>query len=441
MDEQTREGSALLNEAYRASRASEPLRCAAHLHQPPERGPGEADPGAADAQPGPGAHLPRAAHRRRKTRTELLSIGTLRERLRPDAGRSHAAARRDPGRAGPDHAVPCDCATPAPAPAPARRRRPSPTSPPRSPPRSRRRSDGGAHRARAAACVAGALPVPSSSGMPVPMPSLPVPCRRCRPGAALPPAAPVARPAGAGGRRGRPAGHLRHLRQGTSSGSAPAPVAPVPSPLPQSRRSRLARSPRGRRAPCSSAGRRGAGRAAVLPRRSAAAARAQPAAADAARGGELVVRPPGGERVLARARRVERCAPLAALHAGRSATTGGSGRAVAWSADGPGSPAGDPARPWAAAAPDRSGPGDRPAGVRGGSRRGGRRRGAAHRIMGGRSLPVRRAGRLTARPPASRDARHRRTARARFRPGSGFRPRAVARPAAARPAHAVRFVR
>ncbi len=223
MDDQTREGTELLTDAYRASRAGEPLRVlqtfatrqsedlAALLPALPVRSQDRARISLAlltDVE---------------QTTTELLGLGTCTDGCDP----TQAAPTLPvvPGApAGSSTEVPCDCAAPTPVPAPgptapneSSAPEPEPTPAPAEPEPSSAPSPPPASPAPSPSPSSGGLPVPVPS-LPVPVPSLPVPV----PTITFGPLAPVVTA-------------LDPVLPGTSSRSTsssdPAPV--VPSPLPQ----------------------------------------------------------------------------------------------------------------------------------------------------------------------------------------------------------------
>ena len=234
MDEQTRQGSALLNDAYRDSRAPEPLRVLTTF----------ADRQAAGLELLLPALPPRTQDRARISLAlltgvaadagELLSVGTCRQGCDPSLAAPtlpSAPGTSTPGRS----EAPCACAAPAPAPAP------GPVAPTTDEP-SAQPTDEPSNEPSEEPSVAPApqpspsssspsspapSPSPSSSGLPVPVPSLPVPV----------PSLPVPVPTLTFAPLAPDATAVKQLLPGTSgkssSGSAPAPAAPAPAPLPQ----------------------------------------------------------------------------------------------------------------------------------------------------------------------------------------------------------------
>lgn len=220
MDEQTREGTALLNEAFREARTLAPLRVLSTF----------ADRQSAGLTLLLPALPPRAQDRARislalltgvaETTDELLAIGTCAAGCDPTtAAPTLPGAPTAPGTSTSAGEAPCDCATPAPAPAPGPRApatdapAPQPTDEPTEEP---------TPAPSPAPSSPAPSPSPSGGGLPAPVPSLPVPV----PSLPVPVPTPTLAPALGEVLPGSSGSATR-----SSSDSTPTP-APAPAPLP-----------------------------------------------------------------------------------------------------------------------------------------------------------------------------------------------------------------
>jgi hypothetical protein len=217
MDEQTEDGTALLNEAYRSSRSAEPLRVLSRFADRQSAGLAQLIPALPPATQDRARSSLALLDDVSESTEELLSIGTC--GLGCDPSQAAPTLPSTPG-SGPTSttgsAAPCDCAAPAPAPAP------GPSAPATSP------SEPGGSGAPQPEPTRGPTPdpsppapspSPSSGGLPVPVPSLPVPLPPLPvpvPTLTLPPLPPALDPL------------VPELRS-SSTGSAPL----APTPLPQ----------------------------------------------------------------------------------------------------------------------------------------------------------------------------------------------------------------
>lgn len=227
MDAQTRAGSALLTDAYRESRASEPLRVLSTF----------AGRQAAGLQQLLPALPPRTQDRARislalltgvaESTDELLAMGACSQGCDPAAAPTQPATpgSSTSGSTSGSTEAPCECVTPAPAPAP------GPSAPANDEPADGTNGEPAEEPTEEPTTAPGpapSSPAPSpspspSGGLPAPVPSLPVPVPSLPvpvPTLTLAPLEPTVEQAlpGAGGN--------------LSSDSDPAPAVPVPLPQP-----------------------------------------------------------------------------------------------------------------------------------------------------------------------------------------------------------------